>query len=242
MNIAFYSAAAGMQAFQNKLDATANNMANVNTAGYKQMELSFSDLMYTNMNTKEEHKIGHGSKTGNMEYIFQQGILNPTDRALDFAVVGQAYFGLDLGNGQTGYTRDGSFQLSLQDGTAYLVNGDGNYVLDHNGQRITVPMIAGTNQADVDSVYGRLGLFQFQNPYGLQPAGNNVYVESDNTGTRTVIYAGDDTKLIRGSLEMSTAEMSEGMIDVIEAQRAFQLNGRIVSAADQIEEIVNGLR
>lgn len=244
MNVAFYSAAAGMQAFQDKLDVTSNNMANLNTTGYKNMEVSFQDLLYTDMNTKAEgnHAQGHGSKVGEVNTVFQQGVLTKTERPLDFAIAGQAYFAVDNGSGNTMYTRDGAFMLSMQGQDAYLTTGDGAYVLDGDGQRIQVPMVPGTNSADLDSIYNRIGLYTFANPSGLQPAGNNLYRESANTGVRTSVESNAQNRLVPSALEASTVDMGDGMISVIEAQRAFQMNGRIVTTADQLEEMINNLR
>lgn len=244
MNIAFYSATAGMQAFQDKLDVTANNMANVNTTGYKKMEASFDDLLYTNMNTKSEgtHKVGHGSKVGSVDMVFQQGVIEKTDRVLDFAVAGTAFFAVDNGSENQVYTRDGAFQLSMQGDAAYLVTSDGGYVLDSQGQHIQVPVIPGTNTADTSSLYDRIGLYEFENPYGLTPFGNNLYAAGDNTGAAVSVAKSPENKLIQGGLEASMADTASGMVDVIEAQRAFQLNGRIVTTADQLEEMVNNLR
>lgn len=244
MNVAFYSAAAGMKAYQDKLDVTANNMANINTTGYKKMASSFNDLLYTDMNTKAdgEHKVGHGVKTGAVDYVFQQGLLARTERVLDFAVVGKAYFAIDDGSGTTSYTRDGSFKIGMNGGTAYLTTQSGYYVLDGTGRRIEIPMKAGTNMADVDSVYERIGLYTFENPYGLQAAGGNLYKETDNSGRRTSVANSAENRLVSGALEASMADTASEMVSVIEAQRALQLNGRIVTTADQIEEIVNNLR
>lgn len=244
MNVAFYSAAAGMQAFQDKLDVSANNMANLNTTGYKNMEASFQDLLYSDMNTKVEgnHAQGHGSRVGEVNCVFRQGVLTKTERALDFAIAGQAYFAVDNGSGNIMYTRDGAFMLNMQGQDAYLTTGDGGYVLDGNGQRIQVPMIPGTNNADLNSIYNRIGLYTFANPSGLQPAGNNLYRESDNTGARASVESNAQNRLVQNALEASAVDMGDGMITVIEAQRAFQMNGRIVTTADQLEEMINNLR
>lgn len=244
MNVAFYSAAAGMLACQDKLDVTANNMANSNTTGYKNMEVSFQDLMYTDMNTKVEgeHKTGHGSRVGGVDSVFQQGLLERTDRPLDFAVAGKAYFAVDDGSGTTAYTRDGAFRVGLNGGIPYLTTATGGYVLDADGARIQVPVIPGTNTADTDAVYGRIGLFVFENPSGLTQMGNNLCRPSENSGAVVSVASSEGNRLVSGALEASMADTATEMVHVIEAQRALQMNARIVTSADEVEEMVNNLR
>ncbi|MBU3878159.1 flagellar hook-basal body protein [Faecalicatena sp. AGMB00832] len=244
MNVAFYSAAAGMLACQEKLDVTANNMANVNTTGYKNMEVSFQDLMYTDMNTKAEgeHKTGHGSHVAGVDSVFLQGVLEKTDRPLDFAVAGKAYFAIDDGSGTTSYTRDGSFRIGMSQGAPYLMNAVGGFVLDGNGNKIQVPVLKGTTTPDVNALKGQIGLYTFENPSGLTMMGNNLCRVSENSGTAVSVKSSEGHWLVSGALEASMADTATEMIHVIESQRALQMNARIVTSADEVEEMINNLR
>lgn len=244
MNIAFYSAAAGMRACQEKLDVTANNMANVNTTGYKNMEVSFQDLIYTDMNTKAEgeHRMGHGSHVAGVDSVFLQGLLEKTGRPLDFAVAGKAYFAVDDGSGTTAYTRDGAFRIGMSQGAPYLMNATGAFVLDGNGNRIQVPLLPGTNTADIDSLQERIGLYTFENPSGLTMTGSNLCRVSENSGAAVAVKSSKENRLVNCALEASMADTATEMIRVIESQRALQMNARIVTSADEVEEMINNLR
>lgn len=243
MNIGFYAAASGMRAFQQKLDVTANNMANVNTTGYKQMNASFRDLIYTNMNTKEDgHEIGHGSKVEDVDYVFSQGVLEKTGKNLDFAIAGEGFFAIDNGGTEPVYTRDGGFRLSLEGQGAYLTDLNGNYVLNNGGQRIAVDYYPGTNTANTSNLKGRIGVFTFSNPDGLQPIGGNLLAAGENTGEAQAVTNHGNSRIYQGVLEASAADTATEMVNMIKAQRAFQMNGKMITTSDQLEEMINNLR
>ena len=244
MNIAFHTASTGLKAYQNKLDVTANNIANVNTTGYKNKETSFQDLIYSNMNTKVEgnHKVGHGSRVGDVNTIFEQGVLQSTGRELDFAIVGRAFFAVQGENGNVSYTRDGAFQIGLEQTGAYLLNANGAYVLDGAGNRIQIPYEAGTNTPDMTAILGRIGLFTFENPEGLLDLGNNVYQATNESGAAIRTIQSAENRLQNGMLEASSVDTGTEMVHMIEAQRAFQMSARMVTSADEVEEVVNNLR
>lgn len=243
MNIGFYTAASGLTAFQQKLDVTANNIANINTYGYKQMNPSFRDLIYSRMNTKEEgHLVGHGTKVEDVDYVFTQGALERTNGALDYAIAGRGFFAVDTGGGQIRYTRDGAFRISVEGDGNFLTNQNGDYVLSGDGQRIEVPRLAGQTTIDFNQLYGMIGIYTFDNPDDMQPVGQNLLLPGDNTGQPTAVRSTNDNKLIRGVLETSSADTATEMVNMIKAQRAFQMNGRMVSTADQLEEMINNLR
>lgn len=243
MNVGFYSAASGMQAFQQKLDVTANNMANINTTGYKQMNASFRDLIYTNMNTKEDgHEVGHGSKVDSVDYVFTQGVLQRTGKNLDFAIAGQGFFAVDNGGTEPVYTRDGGFRLSLEGQGTYLTDLNGNYVLDNQGQRIAVNYYPGTNTVNYSNLTERIGLFTFDNPDGLTPIGGNLLAAGENTGEAQAVQNHGNNRIYQGVLEASAADTATEMVNMIKAQRAFQLNGRMITTSDQLEEMINNLR
>ena len=126
MNISYYTAVSAMNAFQKDLDVTSNNMANISTNGYKSMRSSFNDLLYTQMDMRPQAQVGHGVRNDGPGTTFQQGIFRKTDRELDFAISGNAFFAIQTSEDEEepAYTRDGAFQISSTD--------DGNYLTTHN--------------------------------------------------------------------------------------------------------------
>ena len=257
-----------MNAFQSELDVTANNMANVSTPGYKVLRSSFDDLLYTQMDTRNaDQKVGHGVKTNGAETVFDQGIFEKTERDLDFAILGKAYFAVeseDEDAEEPYYTRDGSFQISATDEGNYLTTRDGHYVLSRDGDRIelggrTLEVLhtpghspghmcfwQSTNELDLSGLSEVIGLYTCENPDGLIPVGKNLYGTGAVSGEWVPIDDMDEneegSRLLSGTLELSSTYVPTEMINLLQAQRAFQLNSRIDSAADQMEEMINNLR
>lgn len=245
MNIAFYSAVTGMKAFQQELDITSNNIANVDTAGFKGMAPSFNELLYTNMNSKVEGnpQVGHGTRIGDVDYVFSQGLLSQTERPLDFAVIGDGYFALDNGGNNPVFTRDGSFGVRKgADDNYYLTSRDGSYVLSATQQHIKIDMFPNTNTPNLVGITNRIGMYKFGNPGGLRPIGDNQVAETENSGGWRIVPNNGANKIVSGYLEGSNVELGAEMVDIIKAQRSFQLTSRIVQTADQIEEMINNLR
>lgn len=255
MNTAFYTAISGMRTFQSALDITANNMANVNTTAYKAERGAFQDLLYTQMDVKSgELLTGHGVKMSDVQPVFIQGAFEKSGQPLDFAITGDGFFAVEKGNGGTQplYTRDGSFKISVSEEGDFLATRDGYFVLDGDGKRIQLTKKVvkdkdgkeqATNQLDLDGLNKKIGLFTCDNPEGLVHMGNNRYRSGEFSGQWTAVKEQTNSnRIVSGALELSGTELSSEMVNVIEAQRAFQLNGRIVTTADQIEEIINNLR
>jgi len=255
MNISYYTAVSAMNAFQQDLDVTANNMANVGTNGYKSMRSDFNDLLYTQMDMRPEAQVGHGVKNNGPGTAFGQGIFRKTGRALDFAVSGKAFFAIRTSEDEEepAYTRDGAFQISSTEDGNYLTTSDGSYVLDWDGEPIELEYKAAkdsrgddTGELDLDSIADRLGLFVCDNPEGLIHAGSNLFRSGQTSGEWMSIEDLDEDQeksaVMTRTLEMSNADMSTEMVNLMQTQRAFQLNSRIVSTADQIEEMINNLR
>lgn len=264
MNSAFYSAVSGMKSFQSELDVTANNMSNINTTGFKTSKVSFDELIKTQMDTKSEgeHLVGHGIKVGQVKTNMTAGNLVPSESPLDFAIVGNAYFAIEGGEDEEEplYTRDGSFQISATDDGDYLTTADGHYVLSMDGDYIELEYktVKGkgdrdeeTNVLDLENLKDKIGLFTCDNPAGLSAAGSNRFRTSETSGEWYEVEeeeAGEDgqmssnPKIIAMALEGSNANIGTEMVNIIESQRGFQLNSRIVTVADQIEEMINNLR
>lgn len=264
MNSAFYSAVSGMKSFQSELDVTANNMSNINTTGFKTSKVSFDELIKTQMDTKSEgeHLVGHGIKVGQVKTNMTAGNLIPSESPLDFAIVGNAYFAIEGGEDEEEplYTRDGSFQISATDDGNYLTTSDGHYVLGMDGDYIELEYktVKGkgdrdeeTNVLDLENLKDKIGLFTCDNPAGLAAAGSNRFRTSETSGEWYEVeeeeadedgQMSSNPKIIAMALEGSNANIGTEMVNIIESQRGFQLNSRIVTVADQIEEMINNLR
>ena len=150
------------------------------------------------------------------------------------------------GEGGLQYTRNGAFDISMEDGDAYLVTTDGAYVLDGEGERIQLTKGA-DGTFDLDALAQQIGIYQFANPFGLQPASGGRFIPTQTSGAARRPEDRDEDeeqpyRLISGALEQSAVELSDEMVMVISTQKAFQFSARIVQTADQIEEIINNLR
>ncbi len=251
MNQALWVAKTGLDAQQTRLAVISNNLANVSTTGFKQSRAVFEDLLYQNVRqvggqTSQDTRLpsglslGAGVRTVATEKIHTQGSLQTTDNALDIAIDGKGYFPILLPDGTEAYTRDGSFKLSDQ---GQMVTASG-YVLQPG---ISIP-------ADVQSitigndgvvsvslpgqptpqVVGNIQIANFINPTGLQPIGENLYLESAASGTAQPGTPGLTGlgKLRQGALESSNVNIVEEMVGMIETQRAYEMNSRLISTAD----------
>ncbi|NMB30452.1 MAG: flagellar hook-basal body protein [Clostridiales bacterium] len=239
MNVAFYSASTGLIQTQRSLNMTANNIANVNTPGYKAMRSSFADLIYTNpKNGLPQLQEGHGAHIAKTDLMFSIGQLEMTDQLLDFAIPSEGFFAVMDGSGTVAYTKDGSFSMSEMGGTWYLVNKNGDRVLDNN----SLPIAIQNNdygEIDYSEIVNAIGVFTFDNPYGIEAVGDNLYMPTNSSGQPV---ANPNLDKLAGALERSNVDLANEMIKTIETQRAYQLNARIVQTADELERIANSLR
>ncbi|MEG1953442.1 MAG: flagellar hook-basal body protein [Hydrogenoanaerobacterium sp.] len=253
MSIGFYTGVSGMMSYQKQMDIIAHNIANVNTHGFKSSRASFEDLLYTQMNVKVEgdNKVGHGTKIAGTDVSYgKQGGIEQTGYALDFAITGgDGLFAVDK-MGKTEYTRNGAFGISIEGKKGYLVTDDGAYVLDKKGKSIALQLDKNGSPV-VDGAAARVGVYVFKNPYGLIPTTGSRFLESGTSGTATELSKvrksdkGPNAvkmQVMQYSLERSNVDLGQEMIDVIQAQRAFQLNAKVVQTADQLDEVINNLR
>ena len=257
---AMTSAASGMKAQQTNIDTISNNLANVNTTGYKGSKAEFQDLLYESVvpagrgsgdaePTRVE--IGHGVKLVATNKNFTQGVSTQTSNPLDMMIEGDGFFQVRLPDGSIGYTRDGSFKLDAdrnivtsagyvlepaiqvpQDATDISVARDG-----------TVSVILSDDTSTVQDL-ATLELARFANPAGLTSRGGNIYLESPNSGKPLLSQAGVDGlgEVASGFLEMSNVETVEELVKMITAQRAYELNARTISMADEMMQTVNQLK
>lgn len=259
---ALYSAATGMNAQQMNVDNIAHNLANANTAGYKMRRTEFNDLMYQNMTQPGTAsgaqtlvpaglQIGLGVRPVSNEIIQSQGNLAQTDNPLDIAIQGKGFFQIQQADGTIAYTRDGSFQLS-KDGT--IVNSSGLLL----NPQITVPAQATnlTIAADGTVSYsmpgqsasqtaGQIQIANFQNPAGLNSLGGNLYAATDASGQPIIGNPGGSDglgTLMQGYQEQSNVNVVEEFIDLIQSQRAYEANSKVVKAADEMYQQVNNIK
>ena len=258
---ALYSAASGMSAQQTNVDNIANNLANANTAGYKMRRAQFQDLLYQNLVQPGASagqqtlvptglQVGLGTRTSSNEIIFTQGNFVATGNPLDLVIQGNGFFQVRQPNGQTAYTRDGSFHLD-KDGN--VVTSDGNPM----EPQITIPQDAQsvTIAADGTVSYlqpgqtagqqaGQIQLANFTNPAGLNNMGKNLYTPTDSSGDPTVANPGGQEglgTLLQGYTEQSNVSVVDEFVNLIVAQRAYEANSKVVKAADEMYQQVNNL-
>ena len=243
----------GMEAQQTQLDTISNNLANVSTNGYKRSHAVFEDLMYQNLrqagsNNSEQAtlptglQVGLGTRAVATSRMFSQGNLQQTGNSLDLAVRGQGFFQVQLADGTTGYTRDGSFQISPQ---GQLVTNNGEVVapgitIPAGAQGITVGAdgtvsvtIAG--QTAPQSV-GQLQLANFVNPAGLEPRGQNIFTETAASGAASTGAPGQNGMgaMTQGFVETSNVNVVEELVAMIQTQRAYELNSKAIQTSDQM--------
>lgn len=237
-----YTGAAGLIANQYYINNIGSNVANVNTTGYKPIVTNFSDLMYSQMYIKSADVLsGNGSKAEYGGINPEQSSLQPTGDSLDLAIDGSGWFAVETKNGVR-YTRNGAFSLSPENGSVYLVDAMGDYVLDGTGSRISQ---AGTADAkdvtdtDRTALTARAAVYDFANPEALTPLSSSLYAANAQSGSATLAA---DPNVVSGYLEQSGAQMVDGMLDLIAAQRAYQLSAKVLQTADEDEQTVNSLR
>lgn len=256
---ALRSAASGMLAQQLTLDNIANNLANVNTTGFKKSEIQFQDLMYqilrpasvsldANVIEPADLSIGHGVRPIANTRAFSQGTLTQTDNPIDLAISGNGFFQVSLMDGQIAYTRDGQFQINA-DGA--FVTADGLLVepdiqippdteqIMVNQEGVVMVYISGQNQPEE---VGQLELARFINPAGLNSIGQNLYTETVASGPPIRGEAGREGfgQIEQGFLESSNVSVVEEMIQMITTQRAYEINSKSIrTASDMLSEAVN---
>jgi flagellar basal-body rod protein FlgG len=259
---ALSTAASGMKAQQLNIDTIANNLANVNTGGYKKSHAEFQDLLYetaaptgggrgsgTANPTRVE--VGHGVRLVATNRDFTQGSVTPTGNPLDMMIEGDGFFQLRLPDGTIGYTRDGSFKLDAErnivtaagyrleppiqvpdDVTEIAVARDGTISVLLQGDTSTVTDLA------------QLELAKFPNPAGLKARGGNVYLESPASGTPILAIPGEEGigEVAVGFLEMSNVETVEELVGMIAAQRAYELNSKTISIVDDMMRTASAIK
>ena len=243
----------GMEAQQTQLDHISNNLANASTNGYKQSHAVFEDLMYQNLRqagaaSSEQTQLPTGLQVGLGTHAvatsrqFSQGNLQQSTNPLDLAIKGNGFFQVQMPDGTTAYTRDGSFQVSA---TGQIVANNGYVVLPG----ITIPANAQSVSIGADGTVtatlpgqatpqqlGQLQLASFINPAGLDPKGGNLFAETAASGTPTIAAGGANGMgtLAQGFVETSNVNVVEELVSMIQTQRAYELNSKAIQTADQM--------
>ncbi|VAW70982.1 Flagellar basal-body rod protein FlgG [hydrothermal vent metagenome] len=258
MNPAMWISKTGLDAQQTRLSLISNNLANVNTTGFKRDQAIFQDLIYQNKRQSggqvtQDTRSPTGFSTGTgvrivgTQKLHTQGNLTQTGNALDMAILGRGFFQIQQTDGTTSYTRDGTFQI---DANGQVVTSQGQFIQPSLtipsdtqsitiGQDGTVSVLTGNNTSPTQ--IGSIQLADFVNPAGLQPDGNNLFLETASSGspiTGTPGLTGLGT-LESGAVETSNVNVVEELVNMIETQRAYEMNSKVISTADQMLQYVS---
>ncbi len=258
---AMRTAAAGMSSQQMNVDVIANNLANVNTTGFKKSSIEFQDVLYQRLRAAGSEsaagsivpidlEVGYGTRPVATQRSFTMGQLQMTGNPLDFAIEGNGFFQVQLPDGTIGYTRDGSFKLSAD---GQIVSSDGFFFVPN----ITIPAEASDITVSTDGVVtvlvqgssepqeiGQIELARFVNPEGLQAIGHNLFIQSVASGQPIVGTPSLEGfgRISQGSLEMSNVEIVEEMVNMIIAQRAYEINSKAIQTSEEMSQVANNLK
>lgn len=260
---ALRTAASGMYAQQLNIEVIANNIANINTTGFKKNKAEFQDLMYQQVNvnpvtavtpgvyapTSDAIQVGNGVQPISSQKIFKQGDITPTDNPMDVAIQGQGFFQVKKPDGTYAYTRDGSFKVNAN-GNIVTSSGyqlEPELTLDDNVASVQISKDGNVQVTQTDgqtSVIGNIELARFLNPGGLKSLGDNLYAESDASGSPIIgtPAANGFGELNQGALESSNVDIVQEMISMITAQRAYEINSKTVKTVEDMMSIANNLK
>ena len=265
---ALWTAATGMTSQQTNVDVISNNLSNVNTTAYKKSAVTFKDLVYDNreraynLDRKQapvDLQIGLGARLSATLKDFSNGNYQATENPTDLAISGDGFFSLRNANDEIIYTRDGSFKFSPTEDGQMLVNSQGYPVLDAEGNEIVLKlnsfedMVIGqtgeislrNENNEIISSGIEIGIVRFQNAAGLLSLGSNNYAATDNSGAAVWENANDEMErstVMQRYLEGSNVQLVDEMVNLIVAQRAYEINSKAINAADEMLQQANNLR
>lgn len=266
-----WTAASGMIAQQTNVDTIANNLANVNTVGYKTETNEFKSLLYQNLQTKTTTatgeakpvgaQVGLGVRNASITSNFTQGGLTATDSDTAFAIDGNGFFGVRGADGESYYTRNGNFQWAVAgNGQMMLATSEGYPVLNTAGQPITLSSNYVTNKITITGdgqlcypdannnaqpIGVGIGMFQFNNPAGLEKQGDSLYAQTAASGAvinESTSTAVEKSRMLQNYLESSNVQVVDEMVNMIVAQRAYELSSKAITASDEMMQQANNLR
>ena len=256
-----WTSATGMQAQELNIDVIANNLANVNTSGFKKSRAEFQDLLYESMRSAGAAssqdtivptgiQLGHGTRPAAVQKMFTQGDFQNTTNELDWAIEGDGFFQIEIPNGDTSYSRSGEFKL---DADGRIVNPDGFPLVPEMtiptdtisisvGMDGTVSVIEAGDATPTE--LGTLQLARFVNPAGLRSLGKNLYAPTEASGDEITGTAGENGfgTIAQGFLEMSNVSVVDEMVSMITAQRAYETNSKVIQTADDMLQMANNLK
>ena len=268
---ALWTAASGMTSQQTNVDVIANNLSNINTVGFKSETAQFKTLLYQTIQSKTTSangetkpigaQVGLGTRNASITTDFTQGSLTQTEIPTDFAIDGKGFFAVQNLDGETVYTRDGSFNWAIgNNGGVMLCNAQGYPVLDTYGLPIELESEYNTSLVTIDAdgnvcypdennnpqpIGYQIGIVQFPNPNGLEKSSGSTYKETPASGA-PIMEVDDDnlqkSKIRQGYLEASNVQTVDEMVNLIVAQRAYEMNSKAIQAADQMLGQANQLR
>ncbi len=265
-----WTAASGMISQQTNVDTISNNLANINTTGYKKETAEFKSLLYQTLQAQSYDnngdpkpygvQVGLGVRNSAITSRYSQGTLTETGNDFDLAIDGNGFFMVKTEDGRTGYTRNGSFQLSVGLDGLTLSNSDGNPVLNTEGEPITVNAEYSASELKIDEqgelcypdatgvavpIGQKIGIAQFNNPAGLTKGSNSQLFASEASG-EALLEADtaniSQSKIRQGYLEASNVQAVDEMVNLIVAQRAYEMNSKIITASDEMLQQANNLR
>ncbi|MCL2203070.1 MAG: flagellar basal-body rod protein FlgG [Defluviitaleaceae bacterium] len=267
-----WTAASGMRSQMLQIDNISNNLANVNTTGFKRERVEFKSLLYETMRRADldpvnmtgrpvNLQVGHGVRPAAVSRIFMQGPLQRTDNHTDIAIEGDGWFRVRGNFDEYFFTRDGSFKLMPDgDGGLILATSDGFPVMSTDGDIITIPEDIPSRDVSIDD-FGtlrhvnelgemvelgyQLSIYQFSNPQGMEAVGGNLFIETVASGPALSEAEGETARIsrvIQGYLEMSNVQIAEEMVNLIVSQRAFDLNSRAITTTDEMLQTAINLK
>lgn len=256
-----WTAASGMKTQELNVDNISHNIANVNTTSFKKGRINFQDLMYqelraagaptaSGINHPTGIQIGLGAKVVSTEKIFSQGSFQQTGNEFDVAIEGDGFFQVTMPSGDTAYSRDGSFKVdadgNLTTSEGYLI--EPTITIPDNATEFTVGSdgtvaVSIPGETEVTEI-GNLETVRFINPSGMRYMGKNVYLETGASGQPTVGTPGEDGlgTLVQGILEMSNVNVVDEMVNMITAQRAYEINSKAIQTSDEMLQVANNLK
>ncbi len=265
-----WTAASGMISQQTNVDTISNNLANINTTGYKKESAEFKTLLYQTIQAQSTDnngdpkpygiQVGLGVRNSAITSQYTQGALTETGNDFDFAIQGKGFFMVETADGRIGYTRNGSFQMAIGTEGLTLTSSDGYPVLNTSGEAIVISpeysasdlvinelgeIAVSDENGDVVSLGQRIGITQFNNPAGLEKGGGSLLFATDASGGPRL--EAEDATLVQstirqGYLEGSNVQAVDEMVNLIVAQRAYEMNSKIITATDEMLQQANNLR
>lgn len=251
---ALYAAASGMAVQQTQLETVANNIANVGTTAFKRNDAAFEDLFYQELTNgghsgaAPDMQVGAGARLSSMQKDHSAGSMNHTGDSLHVAIRGNGYIAVNTPDGESLYTRDGRFTLDA-DGTLITGGGlpvAGDILIPRDAQSLEITedgtvraVLAGDVQA---TILGQIEVVDFTNRGGLRALGGNLYQQSPQSGEATLVDAGPNNGIVQGYLEGSNVDVASELVKMILTQRAYELNSKVVQAADDTLQVAVNLR